>query len=84
MVNDANIGNISEFLFRIVLLCNIPEPGRHESVDVAQVIGHSALHGVTVASRISARLSLILVVLTHALLDDAAHLAERLSALDAD
>ena len=84
MVNDANIGNISEFLFRIVLLCNIPEPGRHESVDVAQVIGHSVLHCIPVSCRVPVGVPLIPVVLAHALLDDAAHLAERLSALDAD
>ena len=84
MVNDANIGNINEFLIRIILLCNIPEPGRHESVDVAQVIGHSMLHRITVSSRVPARLPLIPVILTHALLDDAANLAERLPALDAN
>ena len=82
MVSDAKIGNINEFLIRIVLLCSISEPGRHESVDVAQVIGHSMLHRITVYSRVPARLPLIPVILTHALLDDAANFAERLPALD--
>ena len=79
MVSDAKIGNINEFLIRIILLCNIPEPGRHESVDVAQVIGHSMLHRITVSSRVPARLPLIPVILTHALLEDSAHYAERLA-----
>lgn len=65
-------------------LSNISEASRHESVDIAEVIGHSPLHGVPVARSFPSGPSVIPVILTHALFDDAAHLAERLSALDAD
>ena len=84
LVNDANIGNKNEFLVRLIQLSNISETSRHESVDIAEVIGHSPLHGVPVARSFPSGPSVIPVVLAHPLLDDAAYLAERLTSLDAN